>query len=634
MATTHRDYLGPARASQAGAHATYELFKKAWGTTTIDGIEVYNEKLTYWDGSVKDTVRFKRFINKIGVSHESLKKQEYDGLDDAYFALNSAKYSYSPMGIQDIANDLNQAFDIGDEFEVAVTYGGDLKRYVTTHWSTDAEGNHDVDTVAIRAMLNSDKIKYFANAKTEAAGVQFQDTDTNIYDINPGNNKTTASTPVTTISYKDKLYDTLALIDDGTTFEQQGEVYSERVTGVETTDQYGNINIVGEYRYTVKYKVIAEVYTYSNIVDQCTIVATSIYNSLHPTSISGQSYYQYTNHVMDTMIKQAVLLMDTPTTTGAFYKGYLRVDYCASIKKKAFVKLLIKVLDTGYHKTPTEWWQKAIAIVIIIIAIVIIALTWYTPGAALGVQMLALGAGLLYGSVFLTIALMIYAKAFPYATDQIRLIGTAAQIVGYAAMVVGAYNQITSAYFQIAAEIAKELGAEQKWVLVIQLLGLLTMRWEMSNKMMEKAAAEQLAREAGSTAEEIAAAGLEAFNSTGLELSEVVSSITDLPGNMLDSISNIDMGSMLTDVSPTSMGQVSGWMKNMDMGMQLYSAFFITPYVPNTGSEDQADKEDGVEEYYATIAMIDNTDVLDRMSEYKNNMFGGQVTENYLSRTI
>ena len=694
MSTINRDFLGPARAKQAGANATYQLFKGVWGTHMEGSVEVYNSSLTYWNGSVRSDKAFKRFINKIGLEYAELESQSYDGLRSAYFKLDASKYSYEPMDQAAIAADLGEKFSVGDEFEVSVTYGGDLKRYVTSHWIADGVGGYDVDTAAIRAMLDSDKIKYYANASTEASGVPFQETDTNIYDINVGTNSTSSTTPVTkiefnnlyitidtivtttttttvdtitTVVHKDitttttdrngtddpdgifdetvvvtatnettvvdntagnpvgvtvvvdpvvtdiqdrTVYDALALLDDGTTFEQQGDVYSEKVTAVETTDQYGNTMVIGEYSYIIKYKVISDVLVSSYIVDECSTIAHSLYDSLYNAT---SSVYSITNSAPDTLIKEAVYMMNNGATSAAFYNGYLRVDYAAGIKRKDFVDILAKCFGTGYVKKKTKWYQKVIAIVIIIIAIVIIVLTWWTGvGNVAGGSMAALGLGLLYGSAFLTISMMLYAAAFPYATDGITMIGDFAQIVGYAAMVVGVYNLVISSWQAYATQAGAEAGANAAQ-------SAYASGTTSSETLME------VYNEANATA----IANFTFGDFMGAMTQDLVSTISSSATGALDSVSNVSMDSVLTDLQSTSVGDISGWMKNLNKAMDLYNQFFVTPYqMPVTESSSS---EDGVETYYAAISMLDQNDMLDRMSMYKDDMFGGQQTENYLS---
>lgn len=626
MSTIYRDRISVDRARWAGASATYQLFKKSWGTTTVDGIEVFNKTMVYWAGGMTLNATQKRFIKKIGLSYEQLSSQKYEGLDNAYFKLDSAKYTYEPMDTAQIAADLEMAFAVGDEFEVAVTYGGDLKRYTSTFMQPDGTGGYTVDTVGIRSMLNSDRVKYFANASTTAAGSMFQETETSIYDISVGTNKTPISTPVTRLAYNDsdtgngKLYDCLAMLDNGTTFQEIG-INTERVQAVETTDQYGNVVVIGEYSYTVKFRVIATPLVSSYITTQCSIVANAMKTSM---LYRGSFNLKLTNHSQDTLIKQAVLLMSNDSSHPAFYNGYLRADYCAAIKRKDFVKILGKVIGTGYTKKKTNIWKKVLAIVIIVIAIVIIVLTWWTGvGNVAGMTLASLGAGLLYGSGFLSLALIAYAEANPEATDMIKIIGGAATIVGYASAVVSVWSVATtssnlmqqaSAALQVGAIVASVAG--DKELAAILKIGAMATGYAGAQDAFKAWTFE------GPTTFSDAVANL----ATG-----AVESLKELPQAILDKISSITTTGVLTDVSSISLGQVGGWMQNMTTAMQMYNQFFVTPYIPPTNSEHQSDKESGVEEYIATQNMVDNTDLLDRISQYKENMFGGQQTQMYMS---
>ena len=613
MATIYRSYLPPARARWASNYAAYNAFKRAWPTTTIDGIRVYQKSLIYWQGGMTLNASQKRFINKIGLSYEELASQSYEGVENCYFKLNGSKYTYEPMDAVEIANDLSNAFAIGDEFEVAVSYGGDLRRYTTTFIQPDGTGGYTVDTAGIRAMLNSDRVKYFANAKTEAAGSMFQETETSIYNVSVGRNRTAISTPVTKLEYNDsdtgngKLYDCLAMLDDGTTFQEIG-INTERVTAVETKDQYGNSHVIGEYSYIVKFRVIATPTHASYITTQCSTVANAVKASMLYT---GAVNISMTNHAQDTLIKQAVLLMSNPSSHPAFYNGYLRVDYCASIKRKDFVKIFGQIFDSGYTKKKTKWYEKVIAIVIIIIAVVI---TFFF--------------GPVVGALFLSIATMLYAAAFPHATQMIRLMGHVALVLGISAGISNIYNIAMQSYEVVTVQVVLQVGSA-----VLQSAGIAAMilgdkelgaTLMMAGNMMNAASSTDFAK---------------GLNLDGMSLSEVFGSITtevtksisELPQTILDSVSDIASGSVLSESSPITMGQVGGWMKNLDTAMKLYSQFFITPYKPPVNSEDQASKESGVAEYYEVVNMIDNTDLLDRVSKYRDDMFGGEQTEMYIA---
>lgn len=592
------DFLTPARHKLAGATATYEMFKKVWGRSVIDGIEVYNGAMFYYQNGagVRNDLSFNRFINKIGIKRAALTDNDYTGIENAYFKLNASKYEYAPMDHIQIADDLSNAFAIGDEFEVAVSYGGDLKRFAAGY-----EVSGTMDTLAIRTMLNSDKIKYFANASLTPAGDSFGDS---IQDFIANNNRTPATTPLTKLQYNEetngKLYDVLAMLDDGTTFQQQGAVYNEEVRAIKTTDQYGNIAVVGEYSYIVKFKVISTPLVGSFITEQCSLVAHALSVSM---AYRGSQWFSLVNHAPDTLIKEAVLLMNNPSSNGAFYRGYLRVDYCAAIKRQEFVKILAKCFDTGYTKKKVKWWKKALAIVVIIIAIVIIVLTWWTGvGNVAGGSMMALGLGLMYASVFLTLSMMLYASAFPEASDQIRMIGKAAVIVGYAAMVVGVWNLIQQSFNAAALDAANKAAIE--------------------------------AAQNGASSEAIMAAWNSTSSSFTVEMfvEGMIEGVKDSISSVFTSAGDLSVESVQASFSNMTMGQVSGWMDNISTGMYYYNQFFsANPPAPYVASDAQSDKEVGVTGYYAAISMMDNTDALERMTLLKDNIVGGNMTKNLLA---
>ena len=599
------DFLSPARYKQAGASAVYERFKKVWGTTLIDGIEVYNQTLQWYQDSskVRDDLPFNRFINKLGIKRSSLTDNDFNKVENCYFKINASKYNYVPMDLDEIANDLQSSFALGDEFEVSVTYGGDLKRYVTTHWNHNLTDNtYTVDTAAIRAELHRDPLKYFANIALESSGVMWNkfsnSTGYEIFDL-----PTPTSSPVTKIevdtTVRDRIYETLALLDNGSMFEQQGAVYNERTIGVDmSTSRYGGA-IMAEYTYIVKYKVIALPLSTSFITSQCSKVAQAVYEARDSTS---KSSYMRTNHAIDTKLKEAVLLMNNPASIPSFYNGYLRADAAHAMKRKDFVKLLSKCFDSGTTMKKTKWYVKAIAIVIIIIAIVIIVLTWYTGvGDYVGGSMLALGMGLLYASVFLTISLLLFAQAFPYATDQIQMIGGAATIVGYAAIAVGFYNIINQAFIQSATQAGTKAAIE--------------------------------AYNSGASTEAIMAAYNSASSSytVGMFVDGMIEGVKESVMSMVDGVANASVASVSESLSNITMGEVGGWMDNIGTGMSLYNQAFQDTPTPPVTSQDQSSKEHGLTEYFGALTMMDENDALYRMDMIKINQFGGAQTANVLA---
>lgn len=598
------DFLSPARHKQAGASATYERFKKVWGTHLIDGIEVYNSVFLWYQNGVgvRNDLPFNRFINKLGIKRSSLTNNNFTRVENCYFSINSAKYSYVPMDKNEIALDLANAFIIGDEFEVSVTYGGDLRRYVTTHYAFNPVDNtYTIDTAAIRVELHRDPLKYFANIALETSGDMWNTFD-NSYGYEIFAASTPASSPVTKVEYnttlRDRIYETLALLDNGSMFQQQGAVYNERIVGVDMSTATGDGAILAEYSYILKYKVVALPISTTYITTQCSTVAQAVYAARDSTS---RSYFIRTNHAIDTKLKEAVLLMNNPASIPAFYKGYLRVDAAEAMKRKEFVALLLKAFDTGSTMQKSKWYEKVIAIIIIIIAIVIIVLTWWA-GGTVGWSLASLGLGLMYASVFLAVALMLYAQAFPYATDQIAMIGGAATIVGYAAMAVSFFNIINQAFIQSATQAGTEAAIT--------------------------AAAQQ-----GATSQTIMAAynGAMSSFSTEMFIDGMIEGVKESIMSMVDGVANASVGSVGEALSNITMGEVSGWMDNIGTGMSLYNKFFQESPTPPVTSEDQSNKENGLTEYFGALTMMNENDMLYRMDQLKINQFGGAQTANVMA---
>lgn len=590
MSFIYRDFLTPSRFSWNKCSALYHKFNKVWGRETIDGVEVYSSKLIYWSGSVRSDTAFKRFINSIGVEYSALTNAEYEGVDNVYFELQPSKYSYESKEKTAIASDLNSVFSVDDEFELYVHYTGQSKRVVHNHFKYNGVGDQSkissyvIDKDDIRTTLHSDPIKYFANASLKSSGSLTVRSASPLSRINLiAKRVSPRSTPISVVEYDEDLnhlYSVFALFDNGSMFQQQGNVYSEIVTVKQTKDTV----VYYEYSYKIKYKVIALASEASYIVNQIDLISNAMQNSLNAKS---GNIYLISNHVADTKIKEAVIAMNNIESVSLTYGGKLRVDSVADMKRKEFAKMLGKILGTGYTKKKTKWHQKALAFVIIVVAVAIFYFSGGT-GAAISGNMLALSASLALSATALSIGMAVYAAVFPYATDQTRIIGKFAQVVGYLAMVTGIYAAIQNSFRSMANEAVKKGAIES------------ANQYTVSQYISDM------------------------FNSI---IDDVSSQISDM-----FSFSNISEKFSPSNLSDITMKQVSGWLDNMNTAMKMYMKFFGDKEEYKTAEDEQAVKEDGVEPIYAAVSMIDEVDSLTRMDFMIKNNNGGQLTENFLTK--
>lgn len=589
MSFIYRDFLTPARFQWSSNWKLFRRFDAVWPKTTIDGIPVYANTMVYWSGSLRSDAPFKKFLTALGVEYAQLQNSNYDGVENVYFKLEPGKYSYTAPGKSAIVTDLNTVFNINDEFEVFVHYSGESRRVVSSHWLYDGVSDptkmssYTVDTLGIRTTLHSDPMLYFANARRISAGIPLQDSNLALGQlIQTVMRSSPVATPVTRVEYDEDvthIYATLALLDNGSVFQQQGGAYSERTT----VNQVAGGDVYFEYSYKLKFKVIADAAVNSYVVGQIDLLSNAIQTAL---TYTGGNIQAISNAATDTTLKEAVISMNNPEVLGLTYNGQLRVDAVGAMKKKAFVEMLSKIFGSGYTKKKVKWYEKALAFTLIIIAVVI-GIASGGGLAAVSSSLVSLAIALSVTAAVLSLSLLVYASAFPHATDQTRMIGRFAQIVGLAAMVTGVMAAIQNAWQRAAAEAVKRQAIS-----------------ETSQYTLKQFA-------------------------------------QDMFSNMVDAIKSSVSSSFSTITTPSSwslpelskitVADVSGWMGNLGDGIKLYTKFFGDSDQLSTLTEgEQATKEDGVESVYLSYEMIDNTDALYRMDNMIKNNNGGQKTENYM----
>lgn len=595
MSFIYRDFLTPARFEWNRASSLYHKFNKVWGKSTIDGIQVYDNKLIYWNNTLKADIPFKRFINALGIEYAALESTNYEGIDYAYFTLNPSKYKYTAPSLSEITAQLNNTFNINDEFELKITYDGRSKRIVESHWKliTGLDptkiSSYIIDTEGIVNTLHSDPLKYFANISLESAGQPL-----NI--INP--KPSPRNTPVTTISYNstNDIYTTLALLDNNSTFQQQGTIYNEQSQVEQSSD--GNVYFI--YSYNIKFKVISNIIDTSYITTCTKTVADTLQvaseyvhrkrNTFNTTvnleEPSVHTLYSSTNVISDTAIKQAVVSMSPNEIDSLTYSGHLIVDNVALMKRKDFAKMLALIFGSDIEQEDAKWYEIIVAVILVVIAVIIAI---HSFGAAGGISnaLVAAAAGLAAGSAALSVGLVVYASAFPTAMDMIKIIGKFAQVIGVLAMITGVMAAIQTA-FNKAAQTA------------------------LANKTISDVSQY-------TTTQFIKDILIKAYESVKTSVMNKIAYIID-PSKW-----------SITDISSITLNDVSGWLSNIGDGFKLYNKFFGHSKQYNTLTEEaQATKEEGVESIYLANEMLYNNDVLQKIDTIIKNNNGGQKTENFL----
>lgn len=593
MSFISRDFLTPARYSWNSASALYQRFDRVWGKEWVDGIYVYSKKLYWYTGSVRNDKPFNRFINALGMEKSQLANNSFSHIDSCWFYLNHQKYNYVAKEKTAIVADLNDAFNIDDEFEVSITYGGGSKRYVDGHWQySTTDGKWFTDLSNIRTILDSNPIKYYANAEIAPAGVMYPMTKSPVLSLAVrvvnAQTRTFSSTPVAQTFASGTLLQNLALLDNGSMFQRVGPVYSESVS----TEKITSGSVTFKYSFKYRYKVVAEATEASYVVNQIDLVSNKMQSAMQ---IKNGTLAAKTNTALDTNIKKAIVSMNNAESVGIFYNGYLRVDAVSTMPRLEFQKMIAKTIDSDFKQEEAKWYEDFFAVVIIVIAIAVAFASWGGASSfTMALKSLAVALG--NASMVLSVGLMIYVSAFPAATDKIKMISGVAQIVGMAAMIAAVFAAIATSYNQYAmnaGQQAAQNGATQQAAAVIaENYGLMDYLADFMKDW----------------------------------ITQKIDAVTQL-------FTPSATGNYLPDISKITLNDVSGWLDNMNDSLNMYFKFFgDRPQNTTPVDADQAQKEDGVSNYYAAVSMIDEKDALYKMDMLKNNSFGGQMTENYLTK--
>ena len=121
-------------------------FKKYWGVTTVDGVEVFNKEMTVWPDtdSRKSAVK----ILKMFGMYANIKKAKFEGITRYYLWLNPAKMDdYSSVSKDIVVNHLNHVIP-NTEFEFTLNYTDmdDPKKF--NGWTSDQISSWLLDNYA------------------------------------------------------------------------------------------------------------------------------------------------------------------------------------------------------------------------------------------------------------------------------------------------------------------------------------------------------------------------------------------------------------------------------------------------------------------------------------------------------
>lgn len=361
------DFFETLKGEFVGSLKFKNKFIRLWGTTTINGIEVLNNKFYLSPGF--GTKNVNSLLKHLGAL-QNFSSSSFKGTTSYYFYINSSKAdTLSQSNLNDIiASKINEYCDVGEKLKINLNFSnaGDYNYFKNfTKQQIFDYVNNDYD-----AMYNTlDNYAVGETLLTTTIGTYI------LFDGNQHFNVEVISGTVSAIATKVKLN-----IWDNNEVTVYKAGLSLEIQATRKDNVTGSANIV------------------THIVDEA--------NEEHKTTLQ-QLLESETN---ESTTSGSIWKRNRATgkTDDIWYKGNMRLSFLDnnSIKTKEKINILISALDTGYTLPKTKWWKKVLGPVLIIIAIVV---TVVTAGAGAGVGAFLTSLAINVGIATLTMtALSIY----------------------------------------------------------------------------------------------------------------------------------------------------------------------------------------------------------------------------------
>ena len=398
------------------SHRLKNRFKKYWGTTTINGVEVFNKQMVVWPGtdSNKNVVK----ILKMFGMYANIKQAKFEGITSYYLWLNPAKMdNYATISKDIIVNHLNAVIP-NDEFQVVLNYtdADDPKKF--NGWTSEQVGTWFLANYA--TLRTGAYVECRGNTLVaEAVGYYVP------LDVSGNFAVRTVSATVTPIAYRTSA---------GLTAYRSGisvELAAKQVSPLQEDDTIVDM-MLNETDPNRKNKITTVFGLDADTDDDMAAVW------LISAALTGGIFRSITNK-------------GSNKTDEIWYRGQLRTQILDSsyVNRNAFASILASSMDTGYTKKKTSWWKKLLSLVIVVIAVV---LSVVSSGSSLTLMQFAFNLGV--AMLALTAIQFIIAKSGDLAWAE--YFGSIVQVVSMVSMVLGIASFIQNMAVKVAQQAAQQ----------------------------------------------------------------------------------------------------------------------------------------------------------------------------------
>lgn len=452
--------------TQEYIHALNRLrrLRRYWGTTTINGVEVFVERNYFYPSM---TERFTKFAKFTGIYKDLTAKQE--GIRDAWLYLNPSKAPTIPEDVnldyvaQNLQTALKRLMESGGG--ITITIGAKVESKNKVNTITPVEFTNPVsDQVSLIQEVQDKILDLYADNYT----IEVNDNDDPYitalvaYALVYPSGICTITSVAETLSYLDEK----VVLSSGIVTDKLS-TYKSYVVSL----QFNNttINSSSPIAVAVRRAITGKT---NNVDKQISLEirsnTASVYRDLQSTPDNiwlkvPDGSYQVEVSVYDETTGDYI----TTHEIALSYKYYLKASFFSdkNFDKEFRIKYFSECIDTGYRKKKVKWYQKVLAFAIIVVAVILAAPTG-------GASITTAWAAIAYIATIITVASL-----------YIALTAYALNLLGHS-NVAGAMGQFLKTVEPL-----------------VQIAGVYLIVYAITQKAMEEMAKKELARQtAGETA--------------------------------------------------------------------------------------------------------------------------------------
>ena len=367
--------------------------KKHWGTTSINGVEVYNKKFVIWPGT--HTERVRKVLDIFNIPVSQINEQSKEGLERIYLKFDEDKIDSSSLSREALATMIEAEIPFDEWGEFTLSYSDQANPEQFNGWTKEqifeyVDNNYKSAIYQSVGLSTTGKIEgiddYIGAYVLLDDGVDFLvemlDASVVAVPVKPAHDP------------------------EEPDFNKRWEKPTRFISGINVKIRYKRTGYLNDDSPVVK--ELADDITYNS------------YKGRYNRGVSVIGFFKRRS---------------SGKTNILWYNGQIRLSTAKELKKHDYGKLIYGSVALDYTKKKVSGWKKWLGPLIIILAIVITVFTW---GAASPLVTIATAATLT--TVALTVAQMVLAKSGDFAGAEymgrwIKITQIVSLVAGIAALV-------------------------------------------------------------------------------------------------------------------------------------------------------------------------------------------------------